>query len=148
MKKCPNCGFLYGQMDKFSYEKFAIFWRAYPRKVGKGAAERVWVKLKATDELFQKILEAVEAQKKGESWQKEGGIYIPHPSTWLNQRRWEDEVVKSSFVAKNYDSDKFEQKKKELDDLREKTYLKQQETKQVKTVNSSQNDPNGPQIES
>ena len=24
--------------------------------------------------------------------QKDGGQFVPHPTTWLNQRRWEDEV--------------------------------------------------------
>jgi len=28
-----------------------------------------------------------------ESWNRDGGRYIPHPSTWLNGRRWEDELA-------------------------------------------------------
>ncbi len=26
-------------------------------------------------------------------WLKDNGQYIPYPSTWLNQRRWEDEEI-------------------------------------------------------
>jgi hypothetical protein len=35
---------------------------------------------------------AVEAQKKSKQWQKDDGQYIPNPSTWLNQGRWDDEL--------------------------------------------------------
>jgi hypothetical protein len=38
------------------------------------------------------MLSAVEAQKQTDQWTKDGGQYIPHPSTWLNQGRWEDET--------------------------------------------------------
>jgi hypothetical protein len=26
-------------------------------------------------------------------WTKDGGQFIPHPATWLNQKRWEDEPM-------------------------------------------------------
>lgn len=70
---------------------FASFWRAYPKKVGKGAAERVWKRAKVNGHLSE-VLAAVEAQKASEQWRKDGGQYIPNPATWINQRRWEDEV--------------------------------------------------------
>lgn len=38
------------------------------------------------------MLQALEIQKRSEQWQKAKGQYIPHASTWLNGRRWEDEV--------------------------------------------------------
>jgi len=34
----------------------------------------------------------VNAQKATEQWRKDNGQFIPHPQTWLNQRRWEDDV--------------------------------------------------------
>lgn len=71
---------------------FSEFWAAYPRKAGKGAAEKAWAKLKADDALTETILAAIEKHKTSDQWKKDGGKYIPHPSTWLNQRRWEDEV--------------------------------------------------------
>lgn len=73
-------------------ERFNRFWAGYPRKVGKGAARKVWLKLKPSAELTEKILLAVNAQLKSEQWRKEKGQYIPNPATWLNQERWEDEV--------------------------------------------------------
>jgi len=36
--------------------------------------------------------EALEQQKQSSDWLKDGGAYIPNPSTWLNNRRWEDEA--------------------------------------------------------
>lgn len=67
---------------------FGAFWQAYPRKQGKGAAEAAWKKIKQTDELKDLILKAVVSQSK----QWHDPKFIPHPSTWLNQRRWEDVV--------------------------------------------------------
>ena len=70
---------------------FVDFWSSYPRKVAKGAAERAWLKLNADETLTARILHAVVAQSKGEQWLRDAGAFIPHPATWLNQRRWEDE---------------------------------------------------------
>lgn len=80
-------------------EWFSRFWAIYPKKIGKGAAQRSWDKLKHQESLSVAILEAVKWQSKCRDWQKEGGQFIPHPATWLNQRRWEDEVeVQRSFA--------------------------------------------------
>ncbi|MUU13084.1 MAG: hypothetical protein EP146_18340 [Oscillibacter sp.] len=38
------------------------------------------------------ILAALERQKCSDRWQRDGGQYIPDPTTWLNGRRWEDEL--------------------------------------------------------
>lgn len=67
---------------------FMEFWQAYPRKVGKGAAEKAWAK--ASPDL-QAVLTALAWQTKQDGWTKDGGAFIPHPGTYLNQRRWEDE---------------------------------------------------------
>lgn len=71
-------------------EDFDTFWKAYPKKVGKGAAEKAWQKLKPN---LTVVLEAIEAHKQTDQWSKDNGQFIPHPATWLNQKRWEDEVV-------------------------------------------------------
>lgn len=73
-------------------ERFAIFWQAYPKKIAKGAAERAWRKIKPSAELLQKMLAAIERGKISKQWNKDNGQYIPNPSTWLNQKRWEDEL--------------------------------------------------------
>lgn len=72
--------------------RFDAFWDIYPKKMGKGAAFKSWKKIRGIEVVFEKILGAVAAQKKSEQWLKEGGQFIPHPATWLNQMRWEDEI--------------------------------------------------------
>lgn len=70
-------------------ESFEIFWGAYPRKVGKGACRKIWDRKKFDEETLNKMLETIKWQKNLIQWQNPS--YIPHPSTWLNQERWEDE---------------------------------------------------------
>jgi hypothetical protein len=41
-------------------------------------------------------LQILERHKLGQQWQKDNGEYIPHASTWLNGRRWEDEISSAS----------------------------------------------------
>ena len=72
---------------------FSAFWAAYPRKVGKAAAEKAFLKVEAP---LQTLLDAVEAQKRSPRWTRDGGQFIPYPATWLNQRRWEDEIAEAT----------------------------------------------------
>lgn len=85
-------------------EYFSIFWASYPKKVGKGAAEKSWKKIKPTKDLLEKMLNAIETAKQSMQWNKDNGQYIPNPTTWLNQKRWEDEIIidnKYSNKSKN-----------------------------------------------
>lgn len=70
---------------------FDEFWSAYPNKSGKVAARKAWSKNKC-DEIKDEIVLAVERQKEMKQWKKDNGEFIPHASTWLNQKRWEDDV--------------------------------------------------------
>jgi len=70
---------------------FTAFWSEYPRKIGKGAAWKVW-KREKLDKLVEVIVQSVKDHLElDEQWTKDGGQFIPHPSTFLNQSRWEDE---------------------------------------------------------
>lgn len=71
--------------------EFDRFWKLYPRKVGKQKAMSSWNKLKPDMILFAEIERALEIAKRSPDWLKSAGQYIPHPSVWLNGRRWEDE---------------------------------------------------------
>jgi len=77
-------------------QRFNEFWKAYPRKAGKGAAEKAWDRIKPTAELHSIILDAITQQKKSLQWQRDNGQYIPHPSTWLNNKCWYDEPLKAT----------------------------------------------------
>lgn len=74
---------------------FDEFWAAYPKKKNKGNAEKVWKKITVDDALQKKILISISKAKKTSDWLKEGGQYIPYPSTWLNAKGWEDECLPS-----------------------------------------------------
>lgn len=70
---------------------FEQFWQQYPKKVGKLTAKRSWEKLSLENQ--QKALEAIVEHRK--YWSAKGTEleFIPHASTWLNQERFEDELV-------------------------------------------------------
>ncbi len=73
-------------------DRFEEFWVRYPKKVGKGGAKKSWNRIKPGKDLFEKILQALASQVKSAQWQEENGRFIPNPSTWLNQGRWDDEL--------------------------------------------------------
>ena len=73
--------------------EFDEFWKCYPRKVGKDAARRSWRKLNGTRPDLSVMIDAIARQKRSDQWLKDGGRFIPHPATWLNGKRWEDEVM-------------------------------------------------------
>jgi len=92
---------------------FAEFWKAYPRKVGKGAALKAWMKIKSKSEALRLILDALAWQRTSEQWSKDGGQFIPHPSTWLNEQRWFDEKPGAgSSPVVQFDSAAYEAKRK------------------------------------
>lgn len=73
-------------------EGFETFWTAYPRKTAKPAAIRTWKAIKPNGAEIQTMLRALNYWRNHEDWQKAEGKYIPYPATWLNQRRWEDQI--------------------------------------------------------
>ena len=75
---------------KLYIDHFEQFWKAYPKKVGKTAAEKAFKKLKVNSDLLGTMLNAIEIQKQSKQWQDKQ--FIPNPSTWLNQKRYEDET--------------------------------------------------------
>lgn len=72
-------------------ERFAEFWKLYPKKVGKDAAWRSWQKRRPDADLTSTMLGTLAWQKQTDNWIREGGRFVPNPATWLNQGRWEDE---------------------------------------------------------
>lgn len=70
---------------------FNEFWKHYPKKVDKKKAKEKFIKLKPNEELLELIIKQLERLKDTNDWKKENGKYIPNPSTWLHNKRWEDE---------------------------------------------------------
>ena len=70
--------------------QFDHFWEWYPRKVGKEAARKAWDKARTkTDQLT--IIEGLERYRLDPNLPAKE--FIPHPSTWLNEGRWDDEPL-------------------------------------------------------
>jgi len=72
--------------------EFQAFWEMYPRKVGKLTAKRSWEKLSAENKAQGTTSNSRASRnswvKRGTDWE-----FIPHPSSWLNQERFFDELV-------------------------------------------------------
>lgn len=73
-------------------DAFERFWSVYPRKIGKQSAKRAFERVKVP---LETLVTAVERQKCSDQWTQNNGQFIPHPATWLNQGRWDDELPES-----------------------------------------------------
>jgi hypothetical protein len=73
----------------FNPRLFAEFWEAYPRHVGKKDAVAAFTRIGPTRAEVALFVAAIEQQRGSRDW-VDG--FIPHPATWLNKRRWEDEI--------------------------------------------------------
>ena len=78
---------------------FESFWSSYPRKTAKTEALRAFTKINPDEQTLAKMVAAVERSKLSTDWTKDNGQFIPFPSTWLNQRRWEDEAEEAASVT-------------------------------------------------
>lgn len=72
---------------------FAEFWKAYPRKDDKKRALKKFKAIKNVEKVLPDILADIEIKKKSDQWNENGGKYIPMPSTYLNNERWNDEAT-------------------------------------------------------
>ncbi len=79
-------------------DDFLVFWKEYPKKVGKGEAFKQWKKAKIRKNDLDDILCALNWQKRSSQWCSSLGRYIPNPSTYISQRRWEDEPQNESIA--------------------------------------------------
>ena len=67
---------------------FDTFWARWPSpKKGKAVAKKAWDKVPEAD--YDALMTALDKQKTSDT---RFMTFTPNPSTWLNQRRWEDEI--------------------------------------------------------
>jgi hypothetical protein len=81
-------------------EQFEGFWKAFPRKTDKARAKRSFLRLTKTEQELavsniQRLYSETPAQ------------FVPHPSTYLNGKRWEDQAIQRTpnFAYSNLNSD-------------------------------------------
>jgi hypothetical protein len=94
---------------------FETFYSAYPRKVSKTNAEKAWKKQKC---VLSEVMPSLQKQMK--LWNDPQ--FIPHPATWLNGRRWEDDLTTKSIPTqqtayKNNSNANLAQRKREWYDV-------------------------------
>jgi hypothetical protein len=77
----------YSQQSSCSPEDFDVFWKKYGKKVGRTPALKKFMKLKRVD--IEKILATVDDFVRAHP----DAQYRPHPLTYINQKRWEDEIA-------------------------------------------------------
>lgn len=74
--------------------EFETFWKAYPRKVGKGAAVKAYRAARRKASLTE-ILAGLDAYRTNKpDWQD-----YAHPSSWLNAERWADDYGRPDPVS-------------------------------------------------
>ena len=98
-----------GQVLSEEEKMFMEFWEAYPKKVDKKGSFRAFKNISKLKTIFPDIMAALEIQKKSQQWTKDNGQYIPNPTTYIHQERWNtvsqkdetqakiDEVVKQNY---------------------------------------------------
>lgn len=81
--------------------QFAEFWEEYPRKVGKPKAKHAFMKAVKDQQTFDALMDGLKRYKQTGQWNRDNGEFIPHPTTWLNQRRWEDDIPAPARASPN-----------------------------------------------
>jgi hypothetical protein len=69
---------------------FNEFYTLYPRKQGRRAAEKSWQRLSSQEQ--QDAYDALSNHIEYWKLKQTEKDFIPHPATWINQGRWEDEL--------------------------------------------------------
>ena len=81
--------------EPLTNKDFETFYAKYPKKVKRPNAEKAWLKAKPDIDI---VMKALEYQLSNDSRFRDAQ-YIPHPSTWINGKEWENEVSKKEEVV-------------------------------------------------
>lgn len=73
-------------------KNFELFWSAYPNKKSKKPAFEKFKRIDFKKTSFESIMISLEKQKQSDDWTKNGGQYVPMPTTWIFNERWADEI--------------------------------------------------------
>ena len=95
-KKAPVTG---DKNKQSQITAFAEFYAIYPVKRARQDAEKAWLKISPNAVLRDTIMTGLANAKNSEEWQEDSGRYIPHPATFLNHCRWEDDYTPAGSRA-------------------------------------------------
>lgn len=83
---------------KIAWDDFSDFYKLYPNKKGKENARVMWTRLTEKErELAHSGLIRYIAYWKQKEIEKQ---FLPHPATWLHQKRWEDDLSDNVILSK------------------------------------------------
>jgi len=74
------------------FDRFWNAWPKSPRKGGKSKCLAIWAK-SYCEYCCDQIIKHVEWMKTTDQWRKDNGAFIPAPSVYLNQQRWDGAEV-------------------------------------------------------
>lgn len=81
-----------------TWDDFSDFYKLYPHKKGKENARVMWSRLTEKErELAHAWLIRYIAYWKQKAIEKQ---FLPHPATWLHQKRWEDDLSDNVILSK------------------------------------------------
>lgn len=73
-------------------DRFPEFYMLYPKHVARAEAEKAWNKRKFSEEQQSQIIDSLKKQIAGGHFATDKQ-YIASPAVWLNQARWDDEII-------------------------------------------------------
>lgn len=96
---------------------FELWYGLYPRKVARERAQKAWDKLNPDDETQKKMVWAIGEQKRARKRQEAANEKLPqfsqkhipdwpHPATWINDKRWLDDIPCTQEIAEKFSESK------------------------------------------
>ncbi|EMM7970741.1 TPA: helix-turn-helix domain-containing protein [Pseudomonas aeruginosa] len=79
---------------------FEEFYQVYPKHKDRAKAEKAWRKIDPA--LHPVIMAALPKHCRQRDWLKDNGQFVPLPASWLNGRRWEDEIAPDAGPASSF----------------------------------------------
>ena len=79
------------RVEEKHLSNFNTFYSKYPNKVKRANAEKAWLKYKPDIDV---VMKALEYQLSNDTRFRDAQ-FIPHPTTWINGKEWENEPVKT-----------------------------------------------------
>jgi hypothetical protein len=115
-------------------DEFQRLWQVYPRKVAIGEAYKVFNRIRPSAEMLETMIKAVQQQARTDQWKKDKGSFIPHLATWLNQKRWNDEVSTDQMKSKQDDIEKNRRYERQYEEHKQQysQWLKEQDAESVR----------------
>lgn len=94
-------------------QRFAEWWACYPKKTGRKPCEAIWIRRQLDSQAERLIADTRDRVVRDVGW-LDG--FVPNPSTYLNQDRWEDDVktTRSNGNGRDRHETSFERNQRKL----------------------------------